>query len=159
MSGAPPFVYDDGGRAAAGFRGKTGDCVTRAIAITSGLPYRGIYNYIKELGAEETLPKNLLAAGVVKRSHPRTGVKKTLYAPLLHDLGFDWVPMMRFGVGCTVHVTPDELPATGRLILRLSRHLAAYIDGELHDTYDSSREGKRCVYGYWVLNHPRKAVT
>lgn len=30
------FVYDDGGRSAAGFKGKTGDCVTRAIAIATG---------------------------------------------------------------------------------------------------------------------------
>jgi hypothetical protein len=30
------FVYDDGGRSAAGFKGKTGDCVTRAIAIGTG---------------------------------------------------------------------------------------------------------------------------
>jgi hypothetical protein len=28
--------YDDGGRSAAGFKGKTSDCVTRAIAIATG---------------------------------------------------------------------------------------------------------------------------
>ena len=32
------WVYDDGGRAAAGYKGKTGDCVARAIAIASSLP-------------------------------------------------------------------------------------------------------------------------
>jgi len=31
------FVKHDGGRAAAGFKGKSGDCVTRAIAIATGL--------------------------------------------------------------------------------------------------------------------------
>src|SRR5262245_46562233 len=29
------FVYDDGGRAAAGFKGKAGDCVCRAIALAT----------------------------------------------------------------------------------------------------------------------------
>ena len=55
---------------------------------------------------------------------------------------------MQIGSGCTVHVREDELP-DGRLILNLSRHFAAFIDGVLHDTHDSSRGGTRCVYGYW----------
>lgn len=31
MSAAIPFVSDDGGPHAAGFRGRAGDCVTRAL--------------------------------------------------------------------------------------------------------------------------------
>lgn len=27
----PPWVYDDGGRAAAGYRGSTGDCTCRGL--------------------------------------------------------------------------------------------------------------------------------
>ena len=57
---------------------------------------------------------------------------------------------MRIGSGCKVHLRADELPA-GRLIVNLSRHSAAVIEGVLHDTYDSSRNGTRCVYGYWRL--------
>jgi hypothetical protein len=38
----------------------------------------------------------------------------------------------------------------GRLIARCSRHLVAVIDGVIHDTHDSSRDGTRCVYGYWT---------
>ena len=37
------IVINDGGRSAAGFKGKTGDCVCRAIAIASGLPYEEVY--------------------------------------------------------------------------------------------------------------------
>jgi hypothetical protein len=33
-------IHDDGGRAAAGFVGKTGDCVTRAITIATGKDYQ-----------------------------------------------------------------------------------------------------------------------
>jgi len=36
-----------------------------------------------------------------------------------------------------------------RLILSLSKHLAAMVDGVVHDTHDPSRGGTRCVYGYW----------
>jgi hypothetical protein len=38
---------------------------------------------------------------------------------------------------------------SGRLVVRLSRHLTAMIDGIVHDTYDPRREGTRCVYGWW----------
>ena len=66
----------------------------------------------------------------------------------MRELGFVWTPTMTIGSGCKVHVRPDELPS-GRLILALSGHYAAFIDGEVHDTHDSSRDGSRCFYGYW----------
>ena len=31
-----------------------------------------------------------------------------------------------------------------------SKHCTAWIDGECHDTYDPTRDGTRCVYGYWT---------
>lgn len=40
QAGAANFIFNDGGRAAAGFRGKAGDCVCRAIAIAAERPYR-----------------------------------------------------------------------------------------------------------------------
>ena len=42
------FVYNDGGRKLAGRKGDTGDCVTRAVAIASGLPYLEVYNVLAE---------------------------------------------------------------------------------------------------------------
>jgi hypothetical protein len=42
--------------------------------------------------------------------------------------------------------THDE---TMRDVARLSRHLCAVVDGVVHDTFDPSRDGTRCVYGYW----------
>ena len=37
------FQFDNGGREAAGFKGRAGDCVCRSIAIASGRPYAEIY--------------------------------------------------------------------------------------------------------------------
>ena len=34
---------DDGGRAAAGFKGKAGDCVVRSISIATGIKYAEVY--------------------------------------------------------------------------------------------------------------------
>lgn len=55
---------------------------------------------------------------------------------------------MGIGTGCRVHLRADELPV-GRIIVAVSKHYAAVVDGVLRDTFDCSREGTRCVYGYW----------
>lgn len=137
------FEYDDGGRAAAGFRGDAGDCAARAAAIASGVPYAEVYDRINELAKSER-------RGSRKRgiSSARNGVYRPTMHKLMAELGFEWTPTMLIGSGCTVHVRADELP-TGRLVLSLSKHYAAFIDGVLRDTHDSSRDGTRCVYGYW----------
>jgi hypothetical protein len=56
---------------------------------------------------------------------------------------------MQIGSGCKVHLRKDELPS-GRLIVKLSKHLTTVIDGVIHDTFDPSRGGNRCVYGYFI---------
>jgi len=65
-----------------------------------------------------------------------------------YHIGWHWTPTMRIGQGCRVHVRADELP-TGRLIVVVSRHLTAVIDGVIHDTADPSRKGTRCVNGVY----------
>ena len=65
------------------------------------------------------------------------------------ELGFVWTPTMAIGQGCTVHLRADELPK-GNLIVSVSSHFVAMIDGVIHDTHDPSRQGTRCVYGYWT---------
>lgn len=47
-----------------------------------------------------------------------------------------------------MHLRDGELPE-GRLIVRVSGHLVAVINSVIHDTHDPSREGTRCVYGYF----------
>ena len=43
---------NDGGRAAAGYKGKAGDCVVRSIAIVTGLPYQKIYDDLYKANEE-----------------------------------------------------------------------------------------------------------
>lgn len=149
------FVYDDGGRRAAGYRGDAGDCVTRAIAIASGLDYREVYDRLHDAArSPENLARLERHYGRTGRRHasPRTGARPDVYRPLLDALGFVWTPTMRIGSGCTVHLRADELPG-GVLIARVTRHLTTVIDGVIHDTHDPSRDGTRCVYGYWARDH------
>ena len=137
------FQFNDGGRGAAGYTGKTGDCVTRAIAIATGKPYQEVYDAINEHATRER-------HGSRKRgiSNARTGVYKQTIRRYMESIGWTWHPTMQIGSGCKVHLKSEELPA-GRLVVSLSKHSAAVIDGTLHDIYDCTRDGTRCVYGYY----------
>ena len=151
MTTPTPFRYNDGGRKAAGYKGAAGDCACRAIAIAAGLPYQVAYDLVDKFGAAERPSKQ--RAG---RSSARTGVHGVTMRRIMEHLGWEWVPTMGIGTGCTVHLAVGELPG-GRLVANVSKHFVAVIDGVVHDTHDPTRDGTRCVYGYWLnpTNPPR----
>lgn len=136
------LVRTDGGRAEAGYRGAASDCVCRAIAIATGTPYQIVYDALNELAKAErpTVRK--------RRSHARTGVHRGTYEALLKAYGWSWKATMGIGTGTTVHMREDELPG-GTIIVRLSKHVAAVVNGILYDTHDCTRGGNRAVYGYF----------
>jgi hypothetical protein len=138
-----PWLHDDGGRYAAGYRGETGDCACRAIAIAAAMPYQQAYQLINATARDE--PRR---AGR-RPSSAREGVHTPLMRLIMRELGWAWHPLMGIGTGCTVHLAAGELPG-GRLVTALSRHYAAVIDGTVHDLYDPCRDGTRCVYGFWA---------
>lgn len=137
------WEYHDGGRSAAGYKGTTGDCVARALAIAEGIPYQDAYAAVNACAASESTRQRGW------RSSARTGVAKDTTRRVFAERGWTWVPVMQIGTGCTMHVREDELPP-GRIIVKLSRHVAAVLHGVVYDTYDPSRGGTRCVYGYWM---------
>ena len=137
-----PWVADDGGRVAAGFKGDAGDCVTRSIAIVTGKPYREVYDALNQESKRERPRKGS------SRSSARTGIHRRTFGHWLTEQGYVWYPLMQIGSGCQFHLRPGELPA-GRLVVSCSKHITAVIDGVVHDTHDPCRGGTRCVYGYW----------
>jgi hypothetical protein len=140
------FEYNDGGRKAAGYQGKTGDCVCRSIAIATKLPYAYVYMLLNEQAQQQRITKRQ-----PKRGSARTGIYKTTIKRFMEMLGWRWTPTMQIGSGCKVHLRAGELP-TGRLIVSVSKHITCVIDGTIQDTHDCSRRGTRCVYGYWRKN-------
>jgi hypothetical protein len=139
------FVYDDGGRAAAGYKGEARDCVCRAVAIACELPYQAAYDLINQWDCKQG--RKTRKTG--RTSAARSGVYKGTQHALMTHLGWTWNCTMRIGQGCKVHLRDGELPM-GRLIVSVSKHLVAVIDGVVHDTHDPTREGNRCVYGFWT---------
>ncbi len=142
-----PYVYDDGGRSRY-FKGEAGDCVVRAISIAAQLDYKQVYDDCALLNLQATERSCKHRSRARKSARNGMDVKSAAFKAYMCELGFDWTPLMTIGSGCTTHLRPDELPG-GRIICSVSRHWVAVINGVIHDTFDSSRDGTRCVYGYW----------
>lgn len=128
--------YNDGGRSEYFKADRVGDCVTRAVAIVTGKDYKQVYDEIAELVGYS----------------PRNGIEGDDDRKVMAHYGGRWVPTMKIGQGCKCHLRANEIPMTGRIVCSVSKHVVAVIDGVIQDTWDCSREGNRCVYGYWVFD-------
>ena len=151
------YKYNDGGRKEAGFKGEARDCVCRAIVIASGRPYQEVYDRLAEGNASQRRSKGQKTK-LPKSARNGIYVKRKWFKNYMKELGFEWTATMQIGSGCKVHLKSDELPK-GRLVCVVSRHYVSVIDGVINDTHDCSREGTRCVYGYWKLKDSVTSAT
>ncbi len=126
------YIYNDGGRQAAGFKSKS-DCGIRALAIACELSY-------------EEARKRLKDASVVGKMGSRAisrGIYKDDFSAALKELGWEWCSAPKFE-GRKARFS--DLPH-GRVIARMASHYVAVIDGHINDTWDSR---EKMVYGYWA---------
>ena len=79
------------------------------------------------------------------KSNARTGVYIPTVCKYMASIGWAWTPTMAVGQGCRVHLTEGELP-DGRLVVSVSGHTTAVINGVIHDTANPARDGTR-----WIL--------
>ena len=157
------FQFNDGGRSEAGYKGHAGDCVARAIAIATGRPYAEIYEILAQGNFEQRKTKKSPKTAGKKTASHGISVKRKWFKDYMKSLGFTWVPCMKIGTGCKVHLTDGELP-NGRLVVSVSGHYTCVIDQVINDTFNPERNidwlmgdgsqyvQKRCVYGYYILN-------
>jgi len=93
----------------------------------------------------DKLARRLNATG----SSPRNGNHRNVFHNYILGHGFEWVPTMKVGAGCQVHLRASELPG-GTLIVKVSKHLTTVKNSVILDTHNPSRGGSRCVYGYYI---------
>lgn len=149
------FNRNDGGREKAGYKGKAGDCVTRAVAIASGKPYKEVYDAMANGNATQRKTKHYRQSTGKRTARDGINTTRKWFKDYMKSIGFEWTPTMFIGSGCKVHLRSDELPS-GKLVVNVSKHLVSVIDGVINDNYDCSRDGTRCVYGYWKLSEQPK---
>lgn len=119
------FHWNDGGRAASGFVGLTGDCATRTLAIVTGRPYRDVYQDLWERQGQT----------------PRRGIYGDVLDRFLSDLGWE-----------RITVDPSvELPG-GIAVLRFTDHVSALVEGVVHDTWNPLEDPKVQLLHGWT--HP-----
>lgn len=126
------FVYSDGGRASAGYKGTAGDCGARAMAIALGLDYKTVYKELAQANADHGRAKSA-----------RNGMNKDIYSEVLKRHGWAWKPAPKF-VGRKARCS--DMPA-GVVIAKQAHHFVAVIDGVPHDIWDCTH---KMVYGYWA---------
>lgn len=140
------FRYNDGGRYICGYKGQTGDCVTRAISIVEQAYYKDVYDclaeWCKEYNAQ--FPRQ-------RKSHPRTGIAKVLMGQYLDALGYQYVKLPKIGYRYH-HLNSVDLRRLldKRVILDVNKHVVAMINGVCYDVWDCSKNGTKCVYGYYI---------
>ena len=147
MSNHLDFKYDDGGRELAGFKGHTGDCVLRSIVIATSRDYAT--TRLELMQAQKEFTQNYQGKKYRQKGNSVfRGLHRPVYEKYLEDLGWYWTPTMQIGSGCKVHLLRDELP-NEMIIACVSKHLVAVDHGKIRDINNPSRNGKRCVYGYY----------
>lgn len=129
------FVWDDGGRAASGYVGLAGDCVTRSIAIATGTSYRDVYQSL----------------GAASEKTPRNGVQASVAAEYLESR--NWNRNSGHGLRFIAEMLP-----MGVVIVHLSAknenrsgHFCTLIDRVIHDTWDAS-EDEYFIQSYWTCS-------
>jgi hypothetical protein len=156
------WVKDDGGRsrsrvARAGRRkNSTGDCVARAITIATGKDYDEVHDALTVHSVRQTYsaPDNPYVKwkrrrGGVRVFDPDHGCDEEAFGSYLESLGWKFTSTK----DQKVRLRADKLPR-GRLIVDISRHLVAVIDGVIHDTFDCGKGGRKHVKGYWSAPSP-----
>lgn len=181
------FQYNDGGRSKAGYKGTAGDCVCRAICIVTGKPYQEVYDALANGNATQRQSKYHKAKDGVRTASRGINVRRKWFKEYMESIGFTWTSTMLIGQGCKVHLNSKELPK-GRLVVSVSKHYTAVIDGVINDIYNPSERSttvypldypkaelpkgavllengngwgyspERCVYGYYTYNGPTKEV-
>ena len=116
------FAWDDGGRAAAGFRGSSGDCVVRAVTILTGRWYSGVRQTVREIMEEQGVWEGNL----------RDGVPNDVWPTVLRHYRFQRVRRPR-GPWPT-YTAVSRLHHAALVTSR--EHVSAILDGFLRDTHD-----------------------
>jgi hypothetical protein len=126
------YVFNDGGRAASGYKGSAGDCGARSMAIALALDYKAAYTELANANRDRGYAKSA-----------RNGLYKDVFSDVLKLHGWIWHAAPKFDgrkAKCS------DMPK-GCVIARQASHYVAVVDGVPQDTWDCSH---KMVYGYWA---------
>ena len=152
------FVWDDGGRAESGRKGKAGDCVCRALAILTARPYRECYQALADANKADPRGKG---AGRGKRT-AQQGIMPKVRDKVFREFGLVKVKLPK-GRRPTYTEAWEEY---GDCIVTTTKHSCAIVDGALRDTFDGRTytmdhidQNKGDSLATFPVEHNRKAMS
>ena len=85
---------DDGGRFAAGYKGKAGDCVVRSIAIVTGMSYQKVYQDLYDANENFRISSKTKLARSLKQKNdsPRTGTHRVVLKKVSRKIRLEMDP-------------------------------------------------------------------
>ena len=142
------FIFNDGGRKEAGYKGSADDCAARAMSIALNIPYKTAYSELAKENKDH---------GKAKAKSARNRISKEIYSEVLKRHGWVWVWAPTFKVlegyknseGKVLFgrkAKCKDMPL-GTVIARQAFYHVAVINGIPQDTWDCS---EKTVYGYWI---------
>ena len=126
------WVYHDGGRKDAGYKGHAGDCVCRAIAIVMDRDYQDVYDDINQF------IRSLRQTKRVRTSSARNGMHHPVCEAYMKRCGWR---LMRY----TKHGLP-KCP----IIVDFTYHVCAVINRVAYDTHNVFNVKRQHVLGYYI---------
>lgn len=126
------YEKDDGGRKDAGFKGTTGDCLTRAIAIITKKSYKEVYDSV----CDEMKKHGYVASGNARQQKHIKGKRhpKRIQEDVLEKHGFKKIRKSR---GMSNLTYTEAVKNYGEnLIVTTTKHFASIENGVLKDLFD-----------------------
>ncbi len=111
------------------------DCMIRSVTIATNTPYTEVHKIMYKNGWRATRNKS-------------KGNWEDQIIETLTELGFKYREISYPAVKGQSRMTATTMVNEGTYILRMSKHVAAYKDGVLMDTWDCSDS---CVYFAWEV--------
>ena len=111
------------------------DCMIRSVSLATNTKYSTVYEIMHKNGWRATRRNS-------------KGKWEDQILNTLTELGFEYKKISFPAVKGESRMTAEKMENTGTFILRMSRHVAAYNEGVLMDTWDCSQ---KCVYFAWKL--------
>ena len=131
------YRYDDGGREAAGYRGRTGDCVVRAVVICTGEDYRAVYLTMAERMKSNSYAASGNAYATRERNRKAPHRKGQITARRVQDRVLEVYGFRKVRLPAGARPTFTEAHRRyGDCIVGTTKHVAAVVDGVLRDTCD-----------------------
>jgi hypothetical protein len=106
------------------------DCTVKALAIATGLDYSVVHAAFTKAGRKN-----------------RKGCNRRITKIAAAALGFDMEPTV-FSAKTAITVERDRRLQSGRYVIGMTRHLAAMVDGKLHDW---SKGRRKRINNVWTL--------